>query len=221
MRRKLLLLLSLGSLPLLSILPLQAQAADPLWLQTLQFLEQQKQVVPDESSTRIEATTNYTDTTLTRRKLDRWEGGKPIYRITAAEPPLAPGDAEREQQNQQISDTMSRGQEWLQPDTPVRRSDGVALDGKTWTLFEAEDKGFTRSVQLRAWVDPESGRPHRVDIQGRFMRVIRLDVSSRYQIDGRGRSLADQVEGSLKVDTLGKGVNLRFGIQVDAWAERP
>lgn len=218
MRRKFLLLLSLAALPLL---PLEALAADPLWLKTLAHLEAQKQVVPDESSTRIEATSNYTDTTLTRRKLDHWEGSKPIYRITAAEPPLAPGDAERENQNQQISETLGRGQDWLSPDTPVRRSEGVALDGQSWTLFEAEDKSFTRKVLLRAWVDPETGRPHRIDIQGRFVMVIQLDVSSRYQTDVRGRSLAQNVAGTLKVDTLGKGMKLRFDIAVDSWAERP
>ncbi|MCZ8073903.1 MAG: hypothetical protein O9341_07195 [Paucibacter sp.] len=221
MPRALWLALSLVLLPVLQLLPQSSQAADPLWLKTLAHLEAQKQVVPDESSTRIEATSNYTDTTLTRRKLDHWEGSKPIYRITAAEPPLAPGDAEREQQNQQISETLGRGQDWLTPDTPVRRNEGVALDGQSWTLFEAEDKSFTRKVQLRAWVDPETGRPHRIDIQGRFVMVIQLDVSSRYQTDARGRSLAQNVAGTLKVDTLGKGMNLRFDIGVDSWAERP
>lgn len=45
---------------------------------------------------------------------------------------------------------MSRGQDRLTPDTPVRRSEGVVLEGQSWTLFEAKDRSFTRKVQLRA-----------------------------------------------------------------------
>ncbi|WP_428508696.1 hypothetical protein [Roseateles sp.] len=45
---------------------------------------------------------------------------------------------------------MSRGQDRLTPDTPVRRSEGIVLKGQSWTVFEAKDRSYTCKVQLRA-----------------------------------------------------------------------
>ncbi len=219
---------------LLALTPLShAQAADPLWLQLIQYLQAQQQVVPNESDTtqwlsRDSGSSTSGDAAqreLISRKLSGWQDGKPSYEIVAAEPPIWTSDDLRisraNKTDQQISSALGQGQQLLKPEMPVKRSDAQALDGKLWTLFEAEDKGFGRQVLMRAWVDPQSGRPHRIDVKGRFLLVLSLDVSSLYQVDNKDRSLANKVAGEIKATVRGKGPEVRFEIDVKSWAELP
>jgi hypothetical protein len=206
----------------------QAQIADPLWLQLIQHLQAQEQVVPDESDTlqtlsRAGGPSGERD--MISRKLSGWQDGKPRYDIVAAEPPIWTQDDLRitraNKTDQQISSALGQGNLLFKAETPVKRSDAQALDGKLWTLFEAEDKGFGRKVLMRAWVDPQNGRPHRIDIAGRFFMVLSLDISSHYQVDPQNRSLANKVAGEIKATVAGKGPTTGFEIQVKSWAERP
>ncbi|MCV2359085.1 hypothetical protein LNV08_08860 [Paucibacter sp. TC2R-5] len=206
----------------------QAQVADPLWLQLLAHLQAQKQVVPDESDTllmlpREAGGTGERD--FISRKLVGWKDGKPSYEIVAAEPPIWTDDDLRitraNKADQQISSALGQGNQLLLPSTPVKRSDGQSLDGKLWTLFEAQDKGFGRDVLMRAWVEPETGRPHRIDVKGRFLMVLSLDLSSHYEIASKERSLANKVTGEIKAAIRGKGPEVRFEVDVKSWAEAP
>lgn len=206
----------------------QAQVADPLWLQLIQHLQAQKEVVPDESDTLQQlgrAGGPGGERDMISRKLSGWQDGKPSYEIVAADPPIWTRDDLRithaNKTDQQISSALDQGNQLFKPETPVKRSDAQALDGKLWTLFEAQDKGFGRQVQLRAWVDPQNGRPHRIDVKGRFFMVLSLDLSSHYQIDGKERSLANKVAGELKTTVGSSGPEVRFDIHVKSWAEIP
>jgi uncharacterized protein YjhX (UPF0386 family) len=207
----------------------QAQLADPQWLQLLQHLKAQQQVVPDESETvqvlSRDGNSSGGERELISRKLSGWQDGKPSYEIVAAEPPIWTSDDLRitraNKTEQQISSALAQGHQLFKPETAIKRSDAQALDGKLWTLFEAEDKGFGRQVLLRAWVDSQNGRPHRIDLKGRFFMVLNLDLSSRYQVDSKDRSLANQVAGDIKAAVLGKGPEIHFEIRVKSWAELP
>ncbi|MCV2354865.1 hypothetical protein LNV09_11930 [Paucibacter sp. B2R-40] len=222
--------LILLAITLLMALPqsAHAQSLDPLWQQLLQHLQAQKQVVPDESDTLLvlpREAGGSGERDFMSRKLSGWKDGKPSYEIVAAEPPIWTSDDLRitraKQADQQISSALGQGNQLFKPDTLVKRSEAQALDGKLWTLFEAEDKGFGRQVLMRAWVDPQSGRPHRIDVKGRFLMILSLDVSSLYQVDSKDRSLASKVAGEVKATVRGKGPEVRFEIDVKSWAEVP
>ncbi|MDT8998432.1 hypothetical protein RQP53_03985 [Paucibacter sp. APW11] len=209
-------------------LPLAAQAEpDPLWLKFLAHLDAVKTVAADESEVRFDVQRSGPESrsehTVTRYRLDRWDGDKPVYVVTAAEPPLETNDARARQAEQldQLNSGRKASTEWLRPDTPVRRSDEQAFGSKLLTRFEAEDKGLGRASQLQAWVDPLSGRPERIEVRGRFVFVLNLQIATDYQTDELGRSLPSQISGQLNIDAMGRGLRMDFGVSVQSWASRP
>lgn len=209
-------------------LPWAAQAEpDPLWLKFLTHLDAVKSVAADESEVRFDVQrqgpSSRVEHSVTRYRLERWDGDKPVYVVTAAEPPLESDDA-RARQAEQL-DQLNRGRksstEWLQPNTPVRRHDEQPFGDRRLTRFDAEDKGLGRASTVQAWVDPDSGCPERIEVRGRFVFVIQLQIATDYRRDDQGRCLPGQISGDLAVDALGRGFKMGFGVNTLSWAARP
>ena len=89
------------------------------------------------------------------------------------------------------------------------------------TRFDAEDKGLGRASTVQAWVDPDSGCPERIEVRGRFVFVIQLQIATDYRRDDQGRCLPGQISGDLAVDALGRGFKMGFGVNTLSWAARP
>jgi hypothetical protein len=191
-----------------------AQTPDPLWIKAVAQSHEMKRWVADDVETTMESTGEAPVKTVSH--IVSWDKSEPVYSLvqispdpgTSKEKLPPPADFER---------FMSMVNQPLKADTIVTRADNQKLDGELWTLFTSETKKFGGSKMIQAWVDPASGKLHRLDSSFHMTLVADVKAVNLYSVDQQGRCLQKQME--MTIDSHGNKMLLKR--TPNKWLESP
>jgi hypothetical protein len=112
-------------------------------------------------------------------------------------------------------------EELLRPDSKPRRIDNQLLQGKSWTLFEAEQSDGPMAVKLRLWVDPASGVAHRMETTIHGALTMDASMLTVYKPHPDAGSLPERFELRIKVLLPFAGSTTDIAGEMGGWVRRP
>ena len=219
-KMKLLALIRVWLLVLLS-LSLPAAAEDTLWTTTLAQAKASKQLVAAD----IDIVVTYERDPLRpvhfRSHLSGWEKGNPVYSTMEVDP--LPGASRGKGQSivNMMHAIVDMAGEIPEPGAKVSRSDGQALDGKTWTVFQQSESGVGRKMASKIWVETETGCIHQVDTDLHVALYVDGRMKISYAADTKGRCLPRQIDANIDFIIPFKKMKIKMKQTASNWVVRP
>lgn len=197
----------------------QAQT-DPLWGKALAQAAQVRQWEPGALQLTADSIRGGSNMhAQVRQRLIGWDKGEPVYESVQITPPPAQGS-----QPKGVFDTKiirKASDELLKPDSKARRIDNQLLQGKSWTLFEAEQSDGPMDVKLRLWVDPASGVAHQMETTMHGALTMDASMLTVYKPHSDTGSLPERFELRIKVLLPFAGTTTNIVGEMDDWVRRP
>ncbi len=202
------------------ILPLHAQAVDPLWTKTLAHAALLKKWAPEDKVLNVDAVgEGKHERSKVKAHLKGWDKGKPVYDTVQVEPKPEPGKSTKGAS--EMSDATNMGSDLMKPDAPVKRTDNQPLHGQNWTIFDVADSKGPIDVTLRMWVDPVTGVAHYAEtkIHGTLMfDMVLATIYAPHKVAG---SLPERSDFKLKVLIPFVDATVNIVSRMDNWVARP
>ena len=179
--------------------PLYAQGVDPLWKKAVEQVRGAKKSIPQdidfEGTDRTKA--KPLGRILNHSHLSGWAEGKPTYDIVQIEPKPEPGKA-HEVDTIDPQSLVELANSSVKLEAAVQRSDDQSLDGKKLTLFHISKNNAMATTDIKLWVDPGSGCPHRMESRLHATLTVDLFISTEYLASAQSECLPRQSTIDLK-----------------------
>jgi hypothetical protein len=217
-----LLALAASALLLSGARPAHAHTIDPLWKSTIDHVARAKQWIAQDVDLSVIERKDGRDGAPTRShaRLTGWNGAKPVYEALQSDPPPEPGKAPETQQFD-ANLFVAMGDAMLVEQANVERSDGQSLHGKTWTLFHIAKSKLASKLDLKLWVDPDTGCRHYSEMRVHISLTVDAQINTRYAPHAQGDCLPTQtdIDGASLIPF--SGIDLRMVTRPSNWIARP
>ncbi len=204
--------------------PVHAQTVDPLWKKTVEQAQSAKKWIAQDVDMDVTDKTAPPGQarTLNHAHLTSWSKGKPAYDAVQLEPKPEPGKADSDSIGPEVLDMLvGLGQSAAVLGAAVTRSDGQSLDGQSWTVFHVVKDKLTGKLDIKFWVDPETGCMHHSEMQFHITLMIKGTLSASYLPSLHGGCLASKTVIDAKSLVPFSNIDVRMINTPSNWVVRP
>lgn len=196
-----------------------AQSQDPLWIKSVQQLQNAQKYVARDIEQKVEAERGDEKKAMVMTiRQTAWKGKDPVYSVISVDPPPKDG---RQAKPLDFEDVLKSVYKIMLDDTtPVKRHDGQAIEGKAATMFEI-DQGGLQKFNAKIWVHPESGQVYHYNIQLAVPLLLELETQATLADSEAGVRVVRTRDSKFKIKIPFKKGSGHLNETLSNWVLRP
>lgn len=191
---------------------------DPVWEKAVaQFKQNNKWLAKNIEQVVLETPKGeQTKKIIVHKQFSQMEKAKPVYTVLDVTPPLSdPKDAD---QNVDFGAMFLPLESKMYADNaPIKRMESQVLNGKNLAVFEFSSRG----LNVKLWVDPETGERHQRVFQGAMPFVMSGVMTTSYSTGAGSRNLPKHAITKISVSIPFQNGEIEIKDTYSNWIELP